>query len=60
MLSIEDDGPGLSSEETVDVMWPGRRIDESGPGYGFGLPITRELTELYGGSFHLARRTSAV
>ena len=55
VLSIEDDGPGLSSEETVDVMRPGRRIDESAPGYGFGLPITWELTELYGGSFHLVR-----
>ena len=54
LISIEDDGPGLSSEQTVDVMRPGRRIGESAPGYGFGLPITRELTELYGGSFHLA------
>ena len=25
---------------------PGKRIDESMPGYGFGLPITRELAEL--------------
>jgi signal transduction histidine kinase len=36
-------------------MQPGRRIDESAPGYGFGLPITRELAELYGGTFALER-----
>ena len=54
-LAIEDDGPGLSSKQATDVMRPGQRIDESAPGYGFGLPITRELAELYGGSFTLER-----
>jgi signal transduction histidine kinase len=51
---IEDDGPGLSGGQMGDAMRPGRRIDESAPGYGFGLPITRELAELYGGSLILA------
>ena len=54
-LAIEDDGPGLSGEQAVAMMRPGQRIDESAPGYGFGLPITRELAELYGGSVHLQR-----
>jgi signal transduction histidine kinase len=36
-------------------MSPGYRIDESAPGYGFGLPITQELAELYGGTFILGR-----
>jgi signal transduction histidine kinase len=54
-MTIEDDGPGLSDQHTIDVMKPGHRIDESAPGYGFGLPITRELVELYGGSFALGR-----
>jgi signal transduction histidine kinase len=54
-MTIEDDGPGLSDQQAVDVMRPGHRIDESAPGYGFGLPITRELVELYGGSFALGR-----
>ncbi len=53
VLSIEDDGPGLSGNETVEMMQPGKRIDESEPGYGFGLPISRELAELYGGSLTL-------
>jgi signal transduction histidine kinase len=54
-LTIEDDGPGLSGQQTIDVMRPGYRLDESASGYGFGLPITRELAELYGGSVELAR-----
>jgi signal transduction histidine kinase len=54
-MSIEDDGPGLSNQQAVDVMKPGHRIDESAPGYGFGLPITRELAELYGGAISLSR-----
>jgi signal transduction histidine kinase len=54
-MTIEDDGPGLSDPQTVEVMKPGHRIDESALGYGFGLPITRELAELYGGTFALGR-----
>ena len=54
-MTIEDDGPGLSNQQAVDVMRPGHRIDESAPGYGFGLPITRELAELYGGTINLSR-----
>jgi signal transduction histidine kinase len=53
MLIIEDDGAGLAGEATSDVLRAGRRLDESAPGYGFGLPITRELAELYGGSLTL-------
>jgi signal transduction histidine kinase len=41
-MTIEDDGPDLSNQQAIDVMRPGHRIDESAPGYGFGLPITRE------------------
>jgi signal transduction histidine kinase len=54
-ISIDDDGPGLTDEQSKDVMRAGQRIDESAPGYGFGLPITRELAELYGGSLTLVR-----
>jgi signal transduction histidine kinase len=54
-MTIEDDGPGLTDQQAVDVIRPGHRTDESAPGYGFGLPITRELAELYGGTFSLGR-----
>ncbi len=55
ILDIEDDGPGVPADRVTDMLKPGRRIDESAPGHGFGLPITRELVELYGGSLSLSR-----
>jgi signal transduction histidine kinase len=30
-----------------------QRFDARGPSHGFGLPITRELAELYGGTLSL-------
>ena len=50
---IEDDGPGLLPDQIPQVLKPGERIDENAPGFGFGLPITRELAELYGGELNL-------
>ena len=52
-IAIEDDGPGLRPDQIPQVLRPGERIDESAPGFGFGLPITRELAELYGGDLVL-------
>ncbi|HWK98080.1 MAG TPA: HAMP domain-containing sensor histidine kinase [Pseudolabrys sp.] len=52
-LSIEDDGPGLTEADIAKVLQPGARLDETTPGFGFGLPIARELAELYGGSLSL-------
>jgi signal transduction histidine kinase len=54
ILTIDDDGPGLSAEQIPQVLQPGQRLDEGAPGFGFGLSITRELVELYGGSLVLA------
>ena len=53
VLAIEDDGPGLMREQAEQVLRPGERLDESAPGFGFGLSITRELAELYGGELEL-------
>jgi signal transduction histidine kinase len=50
---IEDDGPGLRPDQISQALRPGERLDESAPGFGFGLPITRELAELYGGELNL-------
>jgi signal transduction histidine kinase len=52
-LVIEDDGPGLQPAQISQVLRPGERLDESAPGFGFGLSITRELAELYGGGVEL-------
>ncbi|MDP4024906.1 ATP-binding protein [Methylobacterium sp. NEAU 140] len=54
-VRVEDDGPGLDPEAAAAVMARGRRLDEGVPGHGFGLPITLELAELYGGSLRLGR-----
>ncbi len=55
LIRIADDGPGLSPAEIATVRQPGRRLDESQPGHGFGLPITAEIAELYGGRLELGR-----
>lgn len=55
LIRIEDDGPGLPDDHVPDALRPGRRLDENAPGYGFGLPIARELAELYGGSLRIGR-----
>jgi len=54
-IVIADDGPGLSESARADALIAGRRLDESGDGHGFGLSITRELAELYGGTLALER-----
>ena len=52
-VAIHDDGPGLRPEQIPEALRPGARLDESAPGYGFGLAIARELAELYGGALEL-------
>ncbi len=53
VVEIADDGPGLRPEEIERVLRPGQRLDEQVPGFGFGLPIARELVELYAGDLAL-------
>jgi signal transduction histidine kinase len=57
-VTIEDDGPGIPAPERAAAVEPGRRLDESGEGHGFGLSIARELAELHGGSLALGEATS--
>jgi signal transduction histidine kinase len=52
-IVIEDDGPGLTPAQRSQVLRPGERLDETAPGFGFGLSIVSELAELYGGSIAL-------
>lgn len=55
LVAIEDDGAGLLPAQQAQVLLPGERLDESAPGFGFGLSITSELAELYGGSLKLGK-----
>jgi signal transduction histidine kinase len=53
-IFVDDDGPGLSSAQREQVLKPGERLDETAPGFGFGLSIVAELAELYAGSIALS------
>ncbi|SDS47012.1 Signal transduction histidine kinase [Halopseudomonas xinjiangensis] len=52
-LSVEDDGPGLSSDERSAALGRGSRLDESVEGQGLGLAIVKDLVEAYHGSLSL-------
>ena len=54
VISISDDGEGLPPEARDVVFRIGERLDERVPGSGLGLPIVRDLAQLYGGSIRLA------
>jgi signal transduction histidine kinase len=55
VIVVDDDGPGLTPDQAARVVMPGQRLDEAAPGFGFGLAITRELVELYGGRLDFDR-----
>jgi len=56
-IIVEDDGPGIAADRLAASLQAGRKLDESAPGHGFGLAITRELAELYGGALQLEGST---
>jgi signal transduction histidine kinase len=57
-ITIADDGPGLPPEAMDVVFRIGERLDERVPGSGLGLPIVRDLAQLYGGAVRLERARS--
>jgi signal transduction histidine kinase len=54
-ICVEDDGPGLSSEQLSEPIQRGRRLDESKPGSGLGHSIVADLAHANQGNFELAR-----
>lgn len=57
VVTVEDDGPGLPPESMEVVFQIGQRLDERVPGSGLGLPIVRDLAQLYGGTIRLEGST---
>lgn len=55
VVTIADDGPGLSAAQIEQSGSRGRRFDESIEGSGLGLVITADIAETYGGEVKLGR-----
>ena len=51
LVSVEDNGPGLTPEEYKTAILRGARLDEATPGSGLGLSIVDDLAQAYKGSF---------
>ncbi len=56
-LTVEDDGLGISDADAQRVLERGNRADQSVPGHGIGLAVTRDIVEAYGGRIVIARST---
>lgn len=54
-LSIEDDGPGIGTEQTNNLLARGARADEHVPGHGIGLAIVADLVADYHGQLNIDR-----
>jgi two-component system sensor histidine kinase PhoQ len=54
-LRVEDDGPGIASDQVERVRERGVRADASTPGHGLGIAVVQEMTELYGGELVISR-----
>ena len=57
LLEIEDDGPGMSEQQTQMALKRGTRLDETMPGSGLGLSIVRDIVSEYNGELALNRPT---
>lgn len=53
IVSIEDDGPGLTEDQRQRIGKRGLRLDETKPGSGLGLSIVGDLAHSYRGSLDL-------
>jgi len=49
VITVDDDGQGMSEEQLRQAGERGRRFDESRHGTGLGLSIAREIATIYGG-----------
>jgi signal transduction histidine kinase len=54
-IVIEDDGPGVPSENLAKLGQRGLRLDRQVRGTGQGLAIVSEIVEAYGGGLSIGR-----
>lgn len=54
-LCVEDDGPGMTAEQSKLALKRGKRLDETVAGSGLGLSIVVETANLYTGNIRLER-----
>lgn len=55
VLSVEDDGPGMTPQQAAEAARRGKRLDEKAPGWGLGLSIVSDLVDVNGGELDFAR-----
>jgi len=53
VLTVDDDGPGLTVDQRAQIGKRGMRLDETKPGSGLGLSIVTELVQSYRGEIEL-------
>jgi signal transduction histidine kinase len=53
LLSVTDDGPGISAAELENVVQRGIRLDNASQGQGLGLAIVNDMMEKRGGTLEL-------
>jgi two-component system sensor histidine kinase PhoQ len=54
-IEVEDDGPGISEGAATRVLERGTRADQSVPGHGIGLAVTRDIVQAYEGRIEIDR-----
>ena len=55
VITVGDDGRGITAAEAETLFQRGKRADESVPGQGIGLAVVRETVELYRGTLDVGR-----
>jgi two-component system sensor histidine kinase PhoQ len=55
VITVGDDGNGITAQEAETLFQRGKRADESVPGQGIGLAVVRETVELYRGTLDVGR-----
>jgi len=56
-ILVEDDGPGLATEASTELLQPFKKGYASGEGTGLGLAIVRQAVELHRGKLEIGRST---